>query len=94
MMSAMAARDLRGAADMGQQDHVVPRGERGGHMRLLLEHIEPGPAEASGLQGRDQRGLVDHLAAGDIDDHAARTDRLQHLGPDQARRSWRRLGWR
>ena len=48
----------------------------------LAKHVEPGRENGAGFQRRDQRRLVDDGAARDVDQHAARAERLQHVGID------------
>ena len=46
------------------------------HVRLVVEHVEPGGAEPSRRQRLGQRRLVDQPAARDVDENAARAERL------------------
>ena len=55
------------------------------HAGLGGEHVEAGGEDSAGFQRRDQRRLVDHRAARDVDDDAARAERLQHVGIDHLR---------
>ncbi len=52
------------------------------HVRLVGEHVEACRENGAGFQRRDQRRLVDDGAARDVDQDAARTERLQHVGID------------
>ena len=53
-----------------------------GTMRLVGEHIETGGIDRAVFQRLDQCRLIDHRAARHIDQNAARTKRLEHLGID------------
>ncbi len=53
--------------------------------RLVREDIEEGAGQAPLLQRRDQRGLVDALAARHVDEPCARRQRSQRRGVDQRR---------
>src|SRR5579871_676554 len=69
-------------ANMWQQDDILHGLQLVRHVRLPLEYVETGGKDGPGLQRRDQRLLIDHAAARDIDDHAAGTERLHDIGID------------
>ncbi|MNY09456.1 hypothetical protein D3C86_1423710 [compost metagenome] len=71
------------AGHVGQEHHVVQPEQRLGHVRFVFEDVQPGAGDALVGQGVDQRGLVHHGAARDIDQVALRPERLQHAGRDQ-----------
>ena len=54
--------------------------------RLLGEDVERGAREGAVLQALGQRGLVDHRAAADVDEHGAGLDRGERVGVEQAAR--------
>lgn len=65
---AHARTDLhRGAGAMGLQHRLLELEQFGGYLRLIGEHIQRRTGNLAALQGSDQIGLVDQLAAGDID---------------------------
>ena len=65
--------------------HDIVEAEQGlGHLRLPREHVQAGGAEPAAHHGFDQRRLVDHRAARDIDQPALGPERLDHLAPDQS----------
>lgn len=78
---------MGGRADVRQGHHVVQGEQRRFGQRFLLVDIQAGAEDALLPQGGDQRGLVDHLAAGDVDQDRrgfhqaqfARTDQLPGL---------------
>ncbi len=67
---------------MGQQNGVGERHQLFRHMRLAGKDIEAGGQNGAVLQGGDQRRLVHHAAAADIDEDAAGAERLEHGGAD------------
>ncbi|MCY1396580.1 hypothetical protein D9M71_115580 [compost metagenome] len=67
-----------------RQGHGVGQGEqRRFDQRLLLVHVEAGAEDAFFLQCLDQRGFVDHLAAGDVDQDGAGLHQLKLALADQ-----------
>ena len=67
--------------------------QRRRHVRLVVKHVEPGSTELSRRQRLDQRRLVDQPAARDVDEDAARPQRLDdRLIDDRPPRSLRRAG--
>jgi len=64
------------------QDHVVEARETLGHVRLVGEDVETRGTEPAVRQQLDERRLVDQPAAGDVDEHALRSERLEHLAAD------------
>ena len=81
----------RGGADMGEKHDIVEREQRLRHVRLVGEDVEAGGADRAGRERLDQRRIVDHRAAADIDQDAVRPERLEHAGIDRALRR-RRAG--
>jgi enoyl-CoA hydratase/carnithine racemase len=71
------------AADVRRQDDVVEREQLARHMRLVLEHVEPGAGDRPVAQRLDERLLVDDRAARDVDEVALLAERGEHLGVDQ-----------
>src|SRR5262245_37578363 len=60
---------LAHAADMRGDDHVGHVPERAvGWQRLFLEHVEAGACYAFGRERLEQRVLIDHAAAGDVNE--------------------------
>ena len=55
-----------------------------GRQRLGREHIEDGAADPALAQRRDQRGLVDHRPAADVEEPRGRLHRRQRSRPQQA----------
>ena len=56
-------------------------------MRLVGEDVEPGARDAARVQCRDQRVLVHHRTAGDVDEVAVGSERVEDRGVHQLRRS-------
>ncbi len=67
---------------MRQQHHIVAGDQRRRHIGLMLEDIEPGARDPAAFQGGDQRRLIHHAAARDVDENAFRAQRFQHPGVD------------
>ncbi|GAA1304111.1 hypothetical protein GCM10009591_07310 [Brachybacterium tyrofermentans] len=69
---------------MRGEHHVLQR-EQGaaGRERLDLEDVEPGPGDRAVLQGGDQGRLIDHGAAGDVDEECGVLHPGQLRGTDQ-----------
>ena len=66
-----------------REEHDIVEGEqRLRHVRLVGEDVEARGADRAGRERLDQRRVVDHRAAADIDQDAVRPERLQ----DTARR--------
>ena len=57
------------------------------HLRLVGVDVEPGAGDPALAQRRDQRRLVDHVAAGGVDEIGGRLHRGEQLGRDRARGS-------
>src|SRR5512141_3413275 len=84
-LADQALRVHRHGPDVRCEDDVVQLGEAGpGPLPLDLVYVEgrPGDGVAPG-QSLEERGLVDHAAAGDVDQQRARLHPRQGLGPDQ-----------
>ncbi|OPZ06853.1 MAG: hypothetical protein BWZ10_02934 [candidate division BRC1 bacterium ADurb.BinA364] len=72
---------------MRREDDVVERQQRVvGRGRLLFENIECRAAEMARAQRRDQGRLVDHRAAGGVDQQRPGARRRQPLGVEEAAR--------
>ncbi len=67
----------------GSKRHVVQRAQRLRHGGFELIDIQPRTSDAARLKGRDQRRLVHHIAARDIDQMGMGLHRGQHIRPDQ-----------
>ena len=76
-----------GAADVRQEHDVVTPEECQGDVRFIDEDIQAGARYRARLQGRDQCGLVDHGAAGDVDQEAVRSECIEHRGVDEVARA-------
>jgi len=57
-----------GSGDVGGEDDVVEGGEGGVSGGLLVEDVEGGAGDVTGLEGGGQVGFDDELAAGAVDD--------------------------
>ena len=78
---------VRIAAEMREDRHVLGLPQRiVGRQRLLREHVERGAGDLSRFQRLDQRRLVDHAAARDIDQIGGRLHGGEHLRADDAAR--------
>ncbi len=71
---------------MRQQHRVVLGDQPGGHMRFVLEHIEPCTQDRPRAQGFNESRLVNDAAARHVDQDALRPERLQHGGIDETLR--------
>ena len=74
----------------GSQHHVVERRQPSGTCGSFVEHVEAGGEDRAVAQRLDQRRLVDQRAARDVDQHAVRPQRREHLGIDDCARRRRR----
>ena len=57
-----------------------------GHAWLVGKHIEASAGNTASMQGFDQIGLIDQLAARDIDQKTVLAERVQHRRVDDAAR--------
>ena len=85
-----AARAGRGAADMGQQEHIVEAAVARVDLGLALEHVEARRRELAGGEGRDQRVIIHDVAARRVHHDGALGQQRQRLGIDDAARLRRR----
>jgi len=82
--------DVAHPADARRNNDILHVPERAVvRQRLLLEYVEARAAEMARLQRRDQRLLVHHRPAREIDQNAARLHRAEHARIDQMRRARR-----
>ena len=77
---------MRRRADMRQQHDLAHLDQRRRDFRLPRENVEPGGQYRAIFEGADQRRLIDHGAARDVDQHAIRSQRRQDLGIDDVAR--------
>src|SRR5438045_4584509 len=81
--------DVAESALMGGDDDVGHRPEPMlGRQRLLAEDIERRAGDAIFGQRRNERGLIDHSAAGEIDEIARRLHRRKYRSIDAVARGW------
>src|SRR3546814_7546230 len=71
---------------MRHEDDVVERHEFVRHIRLLLENVETGTSDRTGLQRLDQRLFIDDGATGDVEDDAHGAKRFEDFGSDEITR--------
>ena len=70
-----------------RQEDRVRRIEQGlWNMRLVCKDVETGSGNRSVLQRFGKRVFIHHRTASDIDEHAFRSERLQHVRIDGLRR--------
>ncbi|MCY1420578.1 hypothetical protein D9M71_362050 [compost metagenome] len=77
------ARLVGGRAHVRQGHHVGQGEQRRLAQRFLLVDVEAGGADLAVLQRLDQRRLVHHRAAGDVDQDGARLHQRQLAAADQ-----------
>src|SRR5262245_48629550 len=77
------ARLQRGAAVMRLHVAISQLQYLGGWRRLALEHVERGMAETPRLERCDQRRLIDHAAARDVDQRSFWTERVDDGSRDE-----------
>ncbi len=69
---------------MRQQDGIRQRYQLGRDVRLVGVDVEAGGADGAVAERCDQRRLVDHDAAADVDEDAVGAERLQDTRANQA----------
>lgn len=74
---------MRAAPHVREQDHVVQGEQVLRNFRLIHEDIQASARQPAGQQGVNQRVLVHHRSAGNVDQVAAGTERLDDPGVDQ-----------
>ena len=73
-------------AEVGGGDDVLELEQRAVGAGLGGEHVEPGGGDPAGLEGVEERGLVDDAAPGGVDQHQLRLGLRELVGADQADR--------
>src|SRR5262249_56830608 len=76
----------RRAAVMRLHDDIGQLQELGRWIGRALEYVEGGVTEPALCQRRNERVLVDHAAARDVDERALRTERVDDGGRDEVPR--------
>ena len=59
-------------------DHITALQQPGRYRRFMAEDIQPRPGDNPALQRGNQRGLINHAAARDIDEDPFLPQRRQH----------------